>query len=175
MSMEPRPRCKLCIPAALFRCPISKIAQPVRCATCPSRMKIGRTSFARFMSTSAPRYAWIGSMMTSRALFSMMAFSIRSSESVSCTSLSSITSTRSRSAPASIRRGLTVSPRPSSAVWEITLKGSMRSMLGSSFPLVQAAARCINKQRPRRPFSKSAGPCAVGLFYLHGHGSVTAR
>ena len=33
----------------------------------------------------------------------------------------------------------------------------------------------INKQRPRRPFSKSAGPCAVGLFYLHGHGSVTAR
>ena len=74
MSMEPRPRCKLCIPAALFRCPISKIAQPVRCATCPSRMKIGRTSFARFMSTSAPRYAWIGSIMTSRALFSIMAF-----------------------------------------------------------------------------------------------------
>ena len=117
MSMEPSPRCRLCIPAALFRCPISKIAQPVRCATCPNRMKIGRTSFARFMSTSAPRYAWIGSMMTSRALFSMMAFSIRSSESVSCTSLSSMTSTRSRSAPASIRRGLTVSPRPSSAVW----------------------------------------------------------
>ena len=28
-----------------------------------------------------------------------------------------MTSTRSRSAPASIRRGLTVSPRPSSAVW----------------------------------------------------------
>ena len=41
-------------------------------------------------------------------------------------------------------------------------------------PALQGDA-ALNKQRPRRPFSKSAGPCAVGLFYLHGHGSVTAR
>ena len=44
------------------------------------------------------------------------ALSIRSSDRVSSCLASSMTSTRSRSASASIKRGLTVSPKPSSAV-----------------------------------------------------------
>ena len=51
------------------------------------------------------------------ALFSRIALAMRSSARVSGVSLSSMTSTFSRSASASISRGLTVSPRPSSAVW----------------------------------------------------------
>ena len=42
------------ITAALFRCPISTIAHPVACAMSPRLRNIGRTSFALFMSTSAP-------------------------------------------------------------------------------------------------------------------------
>ncbi len=82
-SIEPNPRCALCPPAALFKCPIRITAHPVRSATSARRRNMGRTSFALVSS----RFA------------------------------SSITSTRSRSASASIKRGLTVSPSPSSAVW----------------------------------------------------------
>ena len=55
-------------------------------------------------------------MITSLALFSRIALAMRSSARVSGVSLSSMTSTLSRSAFASISLGLTVSPRPSSAV-----------------------------------------------------------
>ena len=62
-------------------------------------------------------YACMGSRIINRAPFCVIAFSMRSSERVSSRLASSITSTRSRSASASIKRGLTVSPSPSSAVW----------------------------------------------------------
>ena len=94
-----------------------RLAHPVACAMSPRLRNIGRTSFALFMSTSAPRKACTGSMITSLALFSRIALAMRSSARVSGVSLSSMTSTFSRSASASISRGLTVSPRPSSAVW----------------------------------------------------------
>ena len=58
-----------------------------------------------------------GARIISRASFWTIAFSMRSSERVSSRLASSMTSTRSRSASASIKRGLTVSPSPSSAVW----------------------------------------------------------
>ena len=64
-----------------------------------------------------PMYACMGSRIINRASFCVIAFSMRSSERVSSRLASSITSTRSRSASASIKRGLTVSPSPSSAVW----------------------------------------------------------
>ena len=116
-SIEPKPRYALCPPAALFRCPIRIIAHPVRSATSARRRKMGRTSFALFMSALSPIYACMGSRIIRRAPFCMIAFSMRSSDRVSSRLASSITSTRSRSASASIKRGLTVSPSPSSAVW----------------------------------------------------------
>ena len=71
---------------------------------------------AYFIPKPCARKACTGSMITSLALFSRIALAMRSSARVSGVSLSSMTSTRSRSASASISRGLTVSPRPSSAV-----------------------------------------------------------
>ena len=116
-SIEPNPRYALCPPAALLRCPIRITAHPVRSATSARRRNMGRTSFARFMSVFSPMYACMGSRIISRAPFCAIAFSMRSSDRVSSRLASSITSTRSRSAAASIKRGLTVSPSPSSAVW----------------------------------------------------------
>ena len=116
-SIEPKPRYALCPPAALFKCPIRITAHPVRSATSARRRNMGRTSFALFMSVFSPMYACMGSRIISRAPFCVIAFSMRSSERVSSRLASSITSTRSRSASASIKRGLTVSPSPSSAVW----------------------------------------------------------
>ena len=115
-SIEPNPRYALCPPAALLRCPIRITAHPVRSATSARRRKMGRTSFALFMSALSPIYACIGSRIIRRAPFCTIAFSMRSSDRVSSRLASSITSTRSRSASASIKRGLTVSPKPSSAV-----------------------------------------------------------
>ena len=69
-----------------------------------------------FLGADVDMNACTGSMITSLALFSLIALAMRSSARVSGVSLSSMTSTRSRSASASISRGLTVSPRPSSAV-----------------------------------------------------------
>ena len=70
---------------------------------------MGRTSFALFMSVFSPMYACIGSRIISRAPFCVIAFSMRSSERVSSRLASSMTSTRSRSASASIKRELTLS------------------------------------------------------------------
>ena len=116
ISIEPSPRYVLCVPEDLFRCPISTMAHPVFSAIIPSFRNTGRTSFARFISTSAPINACTGSMITSRTRFCLTAFSIRSSDRVNASSVSSITITRLRSAPASISLGLIVSPIPSSAV-----------------------------------------------------------
>jgi hypothetical protein len=74
---------------------IKDIAQPVRSATTPSRLKIGLISFARFMSTSTPIKACNGSKIKSFAFSLMMVCSMRSSVKVKGLSKSLITTTLS--------------------------------------------------------------------------------
>ncbi|KAF5047280.1 hypothetical protein DSECCO2_462110 [anaerobic digester metagenome] len=140
MSMLPKPRYWLLF-APLLRWPMTTTAQPVFSATALMRLSTGRISFARCISTSAPIYACSGSRIKSFAPVSVMACSIRMSESDNSFSLSSMTITRSQSAPDWTRRGFTVSPKPSSAVWKITLIGGAAVLLsGRAVAVVRAAA-----------------------------------
>ena len=69
-SIEPIPRYADLAPCILFMCPIRMTAQPVCSAILQSRLKIGRISLARCISTPSPRYAWIGSRTTNPAFVS---------------------------------------------------------------------------------------------------------
>ena len=132
---------------------------------------MGRTSFARFMSVFSPMYACMGSRIISRAPFCVIAFSMRSSDRVSSRLASSITSTRSRSASASIKRGLTVSPSPSSAVWH--LEETLHHRVVGQEEAVASVAKAIRRGRvglkdPNRPIGSFLflGPTGVGKTEL---------
>ena len=105
-----------------------------------------------------------------RTLFCRMAFSIRSSVIESCFSSSLMNRTLVISAPHFANLGLMVSAMPSSAVWYNTLKGSMGSALGSSFPLVQYAAIAIASHVfpfPGFPWIKVTFPKGINGYHNH--------
>ena len=135
---------------------------------------MGRTSFARFMSVFSPMYACMGSRIISRAPFCVIAFSMRSSERVSSRLASSITSTRSRSASASIKRGLTVIAQPVLGGLVNHLEWRQGpSFPGSVPPVVQAAAR----RRAKVVLPSPGLPCTMvtfpkGIYGSHSHSTV---
>ena len=134
---------------------------------------MGRTSFALFMSVFSPMYACMGSRIINRAPFCVIAFSMRSSERVSSRLASSITSTRSRSASASIKRGLDGIAQPvlgglvNHLEWRQGLHSRQRS------PVVQAAARRRAKWScPRRGCLCTMVTFPKGYTAPHSHSTV---
>ena len=136
------PRYAALLPEALFMWPIRIMAHFVFSANAPNFFVISLASFARFISMPPPKYACIGSKIKSLAPVLTIACSNRSSTIDSDLSLSSITIILSQSAPASSSLGFTVSARPSSAVWYITLTGPVTFIFSSSAsPFDSFAAR----------------------------------
>jgi len=89
------------------------------------------------------------------------AVSMRLSNRDNALSVSSMTITRSQSAPACSNQGLMVSPKPSSAVWKMTATGPMVSLLsGSGFPVVTAAAIA----KTAVVFLSPGSPCITVIF-----------
>ena len=116
-SIEPKPRYALCPSGSFVQVSDKDNGAPVRSATSARRRNMG----AHFVCPvhvglfAHVRLYWVKDNQPRPVLRDCL--SMRSSERVSSRLASSITSTRSRSASASIKRGLTVSPSPSSAVW----------------------------------------------------------